>query len=192
MKPLTTTWTVAAVLVMIVAFTSSLFAQGTTTGAVGGRVVSSTGEILPGATVTALHVESGSKYGTSTRENGRYVVPNVRVGGPYTVTVQLVGYKQVSRGNVFTTVSQTTEVDFVLTEEAIQGAEEVIIGQRAGQLDPNKTGAGTNVDKLTFALLPTISGKFQDFVRLTPESRGSSYGGNSFARAGQPLQQHNC
>jgi outer membrane receptor protein involved in Fe transport len=178
MKPTTTTWTVAAVVLLLIAATSTVFAQGITTAAISGRVVSSTGEALPGATVTALHVESGSKYGTSSRENGRFVIPNIRVGGPYTVSVSLVGYKKVSRENVFTTVSQTSEINFVLTEEAIQAAEQVVTGERQMA---TKTGAGTNVDKLTFALLPTISSKFQDFVRLTPESRGnSSYGGNSY------------
>jgi hypothetical protein len=178
MKPTTTTWTVAAAFMLLIAATSSLYAQGITTGAIGGRVVSSTGEVLPGATITAVHVESGSKYGTSSRDNGRFVVPNVRVGGPYTVTVSLVGYRKASRENVYTTVSQTTELNFVLTEEAVQAAEMVVTGERQ---TTTKTGAGTNVDKLTFALLPTISGKFQDFVRLTPESRSnSSYGGNSY------------
>jgi hypothetical protein len=181
MKRTTTTWTVAAVVVLLIVATSTLFAQGITTGAIGGRVTSSMGDVLPGATVTALHVASGSTYGSSTRENGRFVIPNVRVGGPYKVTVALVGYKKASRENVYTTVSQTTEVDFVLTEEAIETGEVLITGQRAGLLDASKTGASTNVDKVTFGLLPTISGKFQDFVRLTPESRGnSSYGGNTF------------
>jgi hypothetical protein len=178
MKRTTTTWTVAAVVVLLIVATSTLFAQGITTGAIGGRVTSSTGEVLPGATVTALHVASGSTYGSSTRENGRFVIPNVRVGGPYKVTVALVGYKKVSQENVYTIVSQSTEVNFVLTEAPVTTDELVITGTR--QSNEVKTGAGTNVDKLTFALLPTISSKLQDFVRLTPESRGSSYGGNSY------------
>jgi hypothetical protein len=179
MKPSTTIWMVVAALIVLLAAPSAMFAQGITTGAIGGRVVSATGEVLPGATVTALHVESGSKYGSSTRENGRFVIPNVRVGGPYTVSVALVGYKKVAQTNVFTFVSQTSEVDFVLNEAPVTEEELVITGIR--QANEVKTGAGTSVDKVTFALMPTISGKFQDFVRLTPESRGNSgYGGNSF------------
>jgi hypothetical protein len=167
-------------ILMLLLVPVSLFAQGITTGAIGGRVASASGDPLPGATVTALHVPSGSKYGTSTRTNGRYVIPNIRVGGPYTVTVSLVGYKKASRENVTATVSQTSEVDFELAEQAIQTDELTITGQRLGSLDASKTGSSTNVDKMTFALLPTITGKFQDFVRLTPEARGSSYGGNSY------------
>jgi hypothetical protein len=181
MKPTVTTWKVVAALALCIAATSSLFAQGITTAAIGGLVVSSTGEALPGATVIAVHVESGTQYGTSTRENGRFVIPNVRVGGPYTVSVSIVGYKKVAQENVFTTVSQTSELKFTLTEEAIETAEQVIMGERHSVLNSSRTGAGTNVDKLTFALLPTISGKFQDFVRLTPEARGNtSYGGDSY------------
>jgi hypothetical protein len=167
-------------ILMLLLVPVSLFAQGITTGAIGGRVASASGDPLPGATVTALHVPSGSKYGTSTRTNGRFVIPNIRVGGPYTVTVSLVGYKKASRENVTATVSQTSEVDFELVEQTIQTDELTVTGQRLGSLDASKTGSSTNVDKMTFALLPTITGKFQDFVRLTPEARGSSYGGNSY------------
>ena len=178
MKTPTTMWTVVAVLVLLLAAPTAIFAQGTTTGAISGRVISATGEVLPGATVTARHTESGSTWGSSSRENGRFVIPNLRVGGPYTVTVALVGYKKTSRENIYTIVSQTTEVDFTLTETPVETEELVIRGTR--QEGSDKTGSSTNVDKLTFALLPTITGRFQDFVRLTPESRGSSYGGNSY------------
>jgi len=136
---------------------------------------------MAGANVTAVHVPSGSKYGTSTRPNGRYVLPNVRVGGPYTVTISLVGYKKASRENVYANVSQTTDLDFLLTEEAIQTPEQVVTGERNSALRSTRTGSETNIDKQTFSLLPTISGKFQDFIRLTPESRSNTgYGGDSY------------
>lgn len=61
---------------------SSLFAQGITTGAIAGRVVSSTGEEMPGVNIVAVHTPSGTTYGVSTRENGSYIIPNIRVGGP--------------------------------------------------------------------------------------------------------------
>ena len=138
----------------------------------------------------AIHVPSGTKYGTSSRANGRYVIPNVRVGGPYTVTVSVIGYKTSSRDNVYTIVSQTTDVNFILTEETIQTAEQVVTAERNSVLNSTRTGAATNIDKQTFSLLPTISGKFQDFIRLTPESRGNTaYGGDSYV--GQDSRYNN-
>jgi len=172
---------VAVAITLFIAGTSCSIAQGITTGAIGGQVVSSTGEEMAGANVVAIHVPSGTKYGTNSRTNGRYVIPNVRVGGPYTVTVSAIGYKKVSRENVYTIVSQTTDLNFILTEEAIQTAEQVVMGERNSVLSSTRTGAATNIDKQTFSLLPTISGKFQDFIRLTPESRGNtSYSGDSY------------
>ena len=190
MKPTIAKWLVAALLALLCIGTSTLFAQGITTAAIGGKVLSSTGEALPGANIIAVHVPSGTTYGTSSRPNGRYVIPNVRVGGPYTVTVSFLGYRKVSQENVFTNVSQTTDIDFALAEEAIQGPEMVITAQRNSVMSAGRTGASTNVDKLTLATLPTISGKVQDFIRLTPESRGNTaYGGDSYV--GQDSRYNN-
>jgi hypothetical protein len=177
-----TTWkVVAAIMVLMFAGTSSLFAQGITTGAIAGKVLSTTGEQLTGANVVAVHVPSGTKYGTVTQANGRYVIPNVRVGGPFTVSVSLVGYKKVAQENVYTNVSQTSDINFSLKEETIQTGELVITGQRNSVMNSARTGSATSIDKSTFSLLPTITGKFQDFTRLAPEARGNTgYGGSSF------------
>jgi outer membrane receptor protein involved in Fe transport len=190
MKPTITKWFAVAVFALLCIGTSSLFAQGITTAAIGGIVVSTTGEPLPGANIVAVHTTSGTTYGTSSRPNGRYTIPNVRIGGPYTVTVSFVGYKKQMRENVYTTLSQTVDQDFELVEEAIQAAEVVITAQRTAVMSAGRTGAATNLDKLTLATLPTISGKIQDFIRLTPESRGNTgYGGNSYV--GQDSRYNN-
>ena len=181
MKPTITKWFAVALLALLCVGTSSLLAQGITTAAIGGKVVSTTGEALPGANIIAVHTASGTTYGTSSRPNGRFNIPNVRAGGPYTVTVSFVGYKKAVEENVYTTLSQTIDLNFTLVEEAIQAAEVVITGQRNTVMSAGRTGSSTNLDKLTLATLPTISGKIQDFIRLTPESRGNTgYGGDSF------------
>ena len=49
---------------------------------------------LAGATVAALHIPTGTRYTTTTRKDGRFNLPNLRIGGPYTVTVTYVGYTE--------------------------------------------------------------------------------------------------
>ena len=63
-----------------------------TTGTITGTAKASGGEVLAGATVTAVHVPTGSKYSTIAKTNGQFTLPNVRVGGPYTVTIHFEGY----------------------------------------------------------------------------------------------------
>ena len=57
------------------------------------------------------------------------------------------------------------------------------------QVDPvfssSRTGAATSVSRADIAMLPTISGNISDLTRLTPQASG-----DSFARPGQPAEQH--
>src|SRR5438270_2854539 len=69
------------------------FAQETTSE-IQGVVQGENGQALQGATVTALHQPTGTRYTTTTRNDGRYNLANLRVGGPYLVTVSFVGFQE--------------------------------------------------------------------------------------------------
>src|SRR5688572_19123062 len=62
------------------------FAQNTSS-AVGGRVSDATGQPVAGAQVTITHTESGTVSQATTDADGRYISRNLRVGGPYKITV---------------------------------------------------------------------------------------------------------
>ena len=71
---------------LIACFVQGLgFAQGVTNATILGSVSDTNGEPLIGANVVAIHEPSGTVYGNSTREDGRFTLPNVRIGGPYTI-----------------------------------------------------------------------------------------------------------
>ena len=69
--------------VMLFALTSSIMAQITTSG-ISGKVTSD-GEEVIGATVTATHQPSGTVYRALTNLDGRFTIQGMRVGGPYKV-----------------------------------------------------------------------------------------------------------
>jgi hypothetical protein len=69
-----------------------MYAQ-VTTAALNGRVTDAGGEGLIAATVVAVHTPSGTRYGVTTLNDGRYTISNMRVGGPYTVEASYVGFK---------------------------------------------------------------------------------------------------
>ena len=66
-------------------------AQGVTTSALTGTVTSADGQPLANATVTAIHVPSGTQYRATVTSSGRYSLPNLRVGGPYRITATMIG-----------------------------------------------------------------------------------------------------
>src|SRR5690606_20818114 len=79
-------------LFMLVLATGSLLAQ-VTTSSVQGSVTDDSGEVVIGATVRAVHEPSGSVYGAVTNLEGRFNLPNMRVGGPYTIVVSFIGFE---------------------------------------------------------------------------------------------------
>jgi hypothetical protein len=156
------------VLALLFSVHSLSVAQGVTTAALNGFVKDKTGQALPSVNVVAVHVPSGSVFGTSTRTDGRYNLPNLRVGGPYTVTASVVGYQKQSRTQVYLALSENLDMNFTLTEEAVQGQEVVVVGKQPSVFDGSRTGAATNVERQQIDRLPTLSRSFQDYYKLSP------------------------
>ena len=87
-----------------------LFAQETTCQILGTVTDGKTG--LDGASVVALHVPTGTKYSTTTRKDGRFNLPGLRIGGPYTISVSYVGFKADKQENVNLVLGQDFTADF--------------------------------------------------------------------------------
>ena len=60
-----------------------------------GVVTDSTGAVLPGVTITAVHTASGNTFTTNTDQRGEFRLP-VRVG-TYTISAELSGFTTVTR-----------------------------------------------------------------------------------------------
>jgi hypothetical protein len=155
---------------------AKLAAAQVTTSSLSGKVISDKNEELIGVTVVATNVPTGTKRGTATETDGRFSIPNLAPGGPYTVTVTYVGYKEQTVNNVFLTLGNTTRLNFTMAAEA-QALNEVVI---TGNTQATKTGAGTNVGTAAIQQLPTISRSIQDFTRLDPRNSNNSFAGSSF------------
>ncbi|MCC5946650.1 MAG: TonB-dependent receptor [Bernardetiaceae bacterium] len=154
-----------------------VFGQGVTTGNITGFVKGTDGETLPGATVIAVHTPTGTKYGSITNANGRYVITNVRVGGPYEIKVSYVGYAENTRNDLYVSLGSTTDANFDLREEGVELSEIVITSERNDLINSDRTGASTNLSNEQINELPTISRSINDFTRLTPQSNGTSFAG---------------
>ncbi|NBP71325.1 MAG: carboxypeptidase regulatory-like domain-containing protein, partial [Cytophagia bacterium] len=121
-------------LVLLTAFvlgSVGAWAQGVTTSSISGSVrslgstqtperVATSKDVLPGATVIAVHLPSGTQYGTVSRTDGYFNFPAVRTGGPYKITVSFVGYKEQVKENLYTLLGQNLVVNFDLVDDATE------------------------------------------------------------------------
>src|SRR5688572_30784 len=91
----------ALVLIAILALPGVALAQEAT---ISGTVADSTGAVLPGATIVAVHEVTGNTFEAVTDERGGYRIP-VRVGA-YRMTAQLPGFATVVRSGLQVLVGQ--------------------------------------------------------------------------------------
>ena len=160
-------------------FCSSVFAQVTTATLVG-QVSDAKKEPVIGANITAVHIPSGSQYRTVSGDDGHYIIPNMRVGGPYSISVTSVSLKEQKVEGIYLNLGQKTPVDLNMVEEnTTLGALEVTANANS-PINGKRTGASTNVSGEQIRALPTISRSISDYTRLDPSSDGNpiaSFGG---------------
>ena len=154
------------------------FAQ-TTTSSIKGTVKSSDLELLPAASVLAIHVPTGSKYSAMTNDEGRFNMLNMRVGGPYRVIVSYVGFKSHEYNEVYLELGKAFNIDAILNDEGQQLNEVTITGSKSKVFGSGRTGAETTVGRKEITGLPTISRSAEDFTRLEPSASGGSFGGRN-------------
>jgi len=144
------------------------FAQAqVTTGSIAGTVTASDGSALPGVTVEAVHVPTGTRYDAVTGLEGRFLMANVRVGGPYRVTATLEGFRTFEASNVNVALGTTAEVPVRLQLAAV--SEAITVTATADDIiNPNRTGATSTVSTEEIETLPTVNRTLQDFARTNP------------------------
>ncbi|PQB06590.1 hypothetical protein BST83_05005 [Polaribacter filamentus] len=103
-----------------------------------------------------MHVPTGSVSGTTTQDNGKYTIPNLRVGGPYSITFSYLGYKEQVVNNIFLTLGKTAEVNGTLTDSG-ETLDEIIISSSKNKIfNKDRTGSQTSISAVQLKILPTI------------------------------------
>lgn len=132
-------------------------------------------EPLIGATVLAVHEPSGTEYGTSVTTSGTFSLNNMRIGGPYKVTISFVGYSPKVYSDIVLRLGEPYVLHAVM-DAGETALSEVTVTASAG-VNADKTGASLNISNKQIQAMPTISRSITDMTRLTPQSNGNSFAG---------------
>jgi outer membrane receptor for ferrienterochelin and colicin len=186
-RPLGPLATAALALVTALCPLLAVRAQGITTGAIAGTITDDAGRPLAGVQIRIQHRGTGYSSGALTREDGRYRVQNLEVGGPYSVTARRLGLQADTRDNQYVTLSQTLVLDFKLSSAAVQLAGVTISGT-AQEFSPTNTGTKAAVSDTAIQRLPTLNRNLTDFIKLTPQV---SQSGPGFSGGGMSNRMNN-
>ena len=148
-----------------------------TTSSISGVVKNQKNEVLVGATIQATHVPTGTKYNSATNKNGSYVLPAVRVGGPYIIQATYVGYGKDEVTDVNTQLGVTSNVNFFLMDESIALKEVVVTAGKNSVFSKEKTGAAQQFGRRELTTVPITGARTIDGItKYNPFGNGNSFG----------------
>lgn len=160
---------------LVLTATANLLAQGVTTSSLSGTVKDKNGAV-PGANVVALHEPTGTSYGTVSGTDGKFSITNMRVGGPYKITISFVGMVTQSYTDIYLKLAETYILNHTMQEEGTQLDEVVVTGVAEKSANAEKSGAVTNIGSRQLLTMPTISRSINDMMRMTPQGSSGSVG----------------
>ncbi|MFD2571623.1 carboxypeptidase regulatory-like domain-containing protein [Spirosoma soli] len=160
---------------LLVVTTPITFGQ-TTDASIVGVIKAADGQVLPGATITARNESTGFKTSTISNIDGRFVIRQAPLGGPYTITVSFVGFANQARTGYRLNQGDQLTVNFDLAENANE-LQEVKVTENALKSRIDRLGASTAITANNIAKLPVNNRSFTNLLALSPLSNGGSIGG---------------
>jgi hypothetical protein len=131
---------------------------------ISGRVRDASGAVVPGATVTATHVETNAAATAVTDQDGRFRFPYLRVGA-YDVVATLEGFTDDTR-RLTLRLGGAYEIPFTLTVGGIQTT--VNVSAETPVLEAARSQIAATVPDTELAALPMNGRNFLDVALLVP------------------------
>ena len=144
-----------------------------------GSVKDSSGAVLPGVTVTALHEATGNTFVAVTDEVGGFRLL-IRTGA-YRITVELPGFATVTR-SINLLLGQNAVVNLEMAPSSVQ--ESVTVTGEAPLIETTSSSLSGNIDPVQMQELPLNGRNWMDLAMLAPGSRQNASSGAPLLRQG--------
>jgi hypothetical protein len=146
---------------------------------VAGTVTDQSGGVLPGVTITAVHVATGQTRATITGDGGTYVLTALTVG-EYEILAELSGFSPLKVTGYTLGIGDSARLDLKLSVATL--AETVVVQGEAPLVDPTKSDLTGRIDQVQLKDLPVNGRNWMNFATIAPgvksDGTGQNEGGN--------------
>ena len=137
----------------------------TGTGSIRGTVRDPSGAVIPGATVTAINVDTNSKQSTATNADGYYLFPFLPPA-TYRIEARKTGFQSYVRENILLDVNLAATVDIDL--RVGPATQAITVTAAAPMLESSTSSLGEVVSNTQMNELPIDGRNAFGFVALVP------------------------
>jgi len=134
-------------------------------GAIVGKVLDSSGAVVPGAEVSALNLSTNVKLQVQSNEQGNYQILFL-IPGMYRVSASKPGFKTAVKDNIELRVNDRIGLDIVLEVGSI--SESVLVSAETPLLQTATASVGQVIDNRRISELPLAHGNASSLIMLTP------------------------
>ncbi|MGX6648777.1 TonB-dependent receptor [Maricaulaceae bacterium MS644] len=137
-----------------------------TSASVRGSITDGSGAALDGASVTLIHTPTASVSTATTNQGGTFSQSNLRVGGPYRITVERAGFEPEILEDIYLQPGSQNPLRITLRTET-QTDTIMVRGQRLDSLSIDN-GVGSVFSARELASQPSLNRDFTDVLARDP------------------------
>src|SRR5208282_3039084 len=161
-------------------FTGLIFAQGGSTGAIGGVVQDASGAVIANAKVSVKSEATGEVLRQLTSDSSGLFTATLLPVGVYTVEVSATGFPETKFPGVVVRITETTRMTAVIKVSTVK--EVVEVQSQVEQVNTTDATTGQSLGAETITDLPLATRNFQQLLDL---SAGASANLNNAAALGR-------
>jgi len=141
---------------------SPVMAQETSSSVRG--MVTSAGAPVAGATVIVVHEPSGTSFSTTTDASGSFAANGLRIGGPFTVSVEAAGFENATVSDITLQAGQAARLPIALEKQK----EIVVTGASLQPVVALSDGPTTALGRAAIDNASSINRDIRDLARRDP------------------------
>ncbi|AWF81491.1 TonB-dependent receptor [Microbulbifer sp. A4B17] len=153
----------SAAIISVASLAQVSHAQETAAG-IRGSITGSNGQAVSDAKVTVIHTPSNSRRVVEVSDSGQFNLSGLRVGGPYTVTIESDEGERVIE-DIYLSVGDTLPLSLTLSSSSL---EEVSVLGQALSTSRLAVGPSSHFNSDDLASAPSVNRDIKDVLRLDP------------------------